>query len=500
MEHGEILWGNRRLPLFPLLMTIIVQPLKFFEIEYPYLISAYLINIISLCLSIPILYLINKKILKKTVLALISTFLFMINPEYLLWNIQPILETFFVFSILLTFYFHFFKRLELKYLGVCFASLIRYEAVLLAPIFVIDAILYKKEIKKSLLLGSISILPLFFWIVSAYIFYGSTIYLQPALFDSHAGVHFLYSINATVSLGIHYGMSGIRFLGTRAAVSLILIIGIIYFHKNRFFTSLFLWFGGYTALHMYFFFNFYRFVLPILWLVITFCIYGVYMLYCSLRKRIHSNLSIFHKLFLLISVIVFFSFYQFYNKQFILNALLIDISVILALLLVFSITIFLETNRLTMYKVSFILAILLLTTSAAIFNGDIRTNEVAYQMIQFRKVGEWYKIVAKDGDVLVATSPGMIQYYSGLPDEYFARTNEFHANNTAEFIEELTNRGVTYVVWDSKQGNRSKDYYYYVLNVELISFLSDGTDKPHFKLVHTVNIHSHIAYVYKFTH
>jgi hypothetical protein len=138
-------------------------------------------------------------------------------------------------------------------------------------------------------------------------------------------------------------------------------------------------------------------------------------------------------------------------------------------------------------------------TFAANFNGDIRTNTLAYQMIEFRKVGEWYKTAAKEGDILVATSPGMIQYFSGLPDEYFLKTNDFQANTTAEFIEELKKLGVTYVVWDSKQGNRPKDYYYYVLNVELISFLSDGTDKPHFKLVHTVDIRSHIAYVYKFS-
>lgn len=79
------------------------------------------------------------------------------------------------------------------------------------------------------------------------------------------------------------------------------------------------------------------------------------------------------------------------------------------------------------------------------------------------------------------------------------RTNEFHANTTAEFIRELKSRGVTYVVWDSKQGNRPKDYYYYLLNVELISFLSDGTDKANFKLVHIVDIRSNIAYVYKFS-
>jgi hypothetical protein len=170
-------------------------------------------------------------------------------------------------------------------------------------------------------------------------------------------------------------------------------------------------------------------------------------------------------------------------------------------MVVFSIVFVLETaeQRKKKYKLSFFLIILFIMTFAATLNGDIRTNTLAYEMIQFRKVGEWYEVVAKDGDILVSTSPGMIQYFSGLPDDYFLRTNEFQANTTAEFIEELKSRGVTYVVWDSKQGNRPKDYYYYALNVELISFLSDGTDKPHFKLVHSINIRSHIAYVYEYS-
>ena len=53
MERGEFLWGNKRLPLFPLMMVIFAQPFKLFGIEYPYLIGAHVINIISVGLSVP---------------------------------------------------------------------------------------------------------------------------------------------------------------------------------------------------------------------------------------------------------------------------------------------------------------------------------------------------------------------------------------------------------------------------------------------------------------
>ncbi len=502
-EHWEIRWGDKRLPLFPLLMAILAQPFKLFGIDHPYLISAYLINLISLSLSIPLLYSVNKKILKSTVLSLLSTFLFVINAEYLVWNIQPILDTFLVFSILLTFYLYFFKRMELKYFGVCFASLIRYEAILLAPIFLFDDIFFKKrERKKLILLGPMAIAPLTFWVISAYLVYGLPAYLrQVQVIGSHAGLSFLLSINWVITIGIYFGFNGLRFLITRLIVSIILIIGLISFHKNRFFLPLFLWLGSYTALHMYFSFNYSRFVIPILWLIITFCVYGLNSSYNTIRKQMHHNFSKFHKISLMILVITTFSFYQFYDKSYILNAFFVDILVASLLLSTFSLIIILETadQKRNNYKISLILIILFLSTFASTFNGDIRTNDIAYQKIQFRKVGEWYKDVALKNDILVATSIGIVQHYSGLPNEFFLGTASFRANTTTEFIEELKNRGVTYVVWDSYQGNRAKDYYYNVYRVWLISFLSDGENKPHFELVYEVDIHSQIAYVYKFS-
>jgi hypothetical protein len=407
-----------------------------------------------------------------------------------------------MFSVILSFYLLIINKFKLKYLAVGFAAFVKYEAMLLIPIFLLDDYLFQRRLKESTFLGMLASIGPVLWILLAYISFGTTRYIQQVeVAGTHAGLNFLRSITIALIWGVYYGSNRFGLILVGILVSCFTLVGVISFHRSRYFMTAFLWLVGYTGVHMYFWVAHTRYVLQILWLLLIFSVYGVHKFLSQIRIRrvfpVSKPLQILIMVLLLVSAIVV----QYVNKSWTMAFLWVDIllTFVLVSLLAITATFGLKIRNSNRFLVCSAIIFLFITISGAMFTGDDLQQQIGYQMIQFREVGEWYKTVAKEGDVLVATSPGMIQYYSGLQNEYFLSTSEFDANTTEEFISELKNRGVTYVVWDSKQGNRPKDYYYYSLNVELISFLSDGTDKPHFKVVHTVNIRSRIAYVYKFS-
>ncbi|MBZ0252381.1 MAG: hypothetical protein K8I02_03485, partial [Candidatus Methylomirabilis sp.] len=116
-----------------------------------------------------------------------------------------------------------------------------------------------------------------------------------------------------------------------------------------------------------------------------------------------------------------------------------------------------------------------------------------YTYAQHYLVGKWFKESARPGDKLLAVNQHIVQYASGLPQEYFDDLSAPYAARTREaFVRELAERGVTHLIWDNDPLEPT------MYTGRLFQFLSDGVDYPHFKLLRTVAVGPKLAYVYKF--
>jgi len=97
----------------------------------------------------------------------------------------------------------------------------------------------------------------------------------------------------------------------------------------------------------------------------------------------------------------------------------------------------------------------LLLVAAALIGGVassiqlMRRPSVLTNRSTFRQVGEWYRAAARPGDKLVVTLPRIVRYYSGLPGESVVPSGSLDASSVEALLQELREKGVTYVVWDS---------------------------------------------------
>lgn len=124
----------------------------------------------------------------------------------------------------------------------------------------------------------------------------------------------------------------------------------------------------------------------------------------------------------------------------------------------------------------------------------VNKNEIAkYSMAQYVEVGKWYREVVKPDDYLLSRFPWIVRYSSRLWPEYFdSALDDYKSNTYEELIEELTQRRVTYVAWNSGELDFPTN------KASLLSFLSAGKNFPNFKLVKSISIGPHSSYVYRF--
>jgi len=116
-----------------------------------------------------------------------------------------------------------------------------------------------------------------------------------------------------------------------------------------------------------------------------------------------------------------------------------------------------------------------------------------YTYAQHYLVGEWLRENAKPGDKVLAVNQHIIQYASGLGESYFDDIVAPYSATTREaFIDELRERGITYLVWDNDPLEPT------MYTGRLFQFLSDGVSYPHFRFVRSVAVGPKRAYVYRF--
>jgi hypothetical protein len=90
---------------------------------------------------------------------------------------------------------------------------------------------------------------------------------------------------------------------------------------------------------------------------------------------------------------------------------------------------------------------------------------------EFRMLAEWYVKNAKPGEKLVTTMTSVVGLYAKPYESDFIPTSYIGGNNLAEFIVNCYRQDITYVAWDSRIGLLPRDAYYKTWRMERIKDL-----------------------------
>lgn len=113
----------------------------------------------------------------------------------------------------------------------------------------------------------------------------------------------------------------------------------------------------------------------------------------------------------------------------------------------------------------------------------MRSDYITAHRAPFRHLGLWYRQAARPGDRMLLTLSRIPAYYSGLPQHAFVRSETLEATSVHELREELTRRGITYVVWDNEQADEPMGYYARRFKTALLDALKA---QPELEFVHHI--------------
>jgi len=128
--------------------------------------------------------------------------------------------------------------------------------------------------------------------------------------------------------------------------------------------------------------------------------------------------------------------------------------------------------------------------------------------VSMRLVGEWYNAHAKPGERLVVSEPWIVQEYVPVNEAAnILPLGQFRSQSPEQFVSDLANLDVQYVVWDSHHGRLSPEgdnlpagysYYYRKYRMDLIAPLAYGRNWGAFEFLDTVGVAHDKAHIYRF--
>jgi hypothetical protein len=262
--------------------------------QHPDLTAGWLLNAILHPLNLILFWLVGRHVVGKAALWL--AILAALNPQGLYLLTDPIAETTLLFCILLTFYF-IFRRSNWAYVLASVTTMVRYEgAALILAAFVMDMVYRKnrQERLRALAYSALATLPLAIWMAGTFVHWGPETYLtvfgkeysklvEPA--KSQTG--FVNSVDVLWRTGFYpllmpypgASQDFIEILWKSSKTIMIagLLVGSLYGLGQRRWkiSALLIFFLLYFCIHARFPFAFLRYYMPISWMALLICLFGL---------------------------------------------------------------------------------------------------------------------------------------------------------------------------------------------------------------------------------
>ncbi len=130
-------------------------------------------------------------------------------------------------------------------------------------------------------------------------------------------------------------------------------------------------------------------------------------------------------------------------------------------------------------------AILALMLVSSQFNV-VRTLGNGKKDVEFKLLADWYINHAKPSEKMLTSMPSIVKLYAPRFAANFIHIKYFRANTPQDFIRKCRQAHITYIAWDSRIGLRPKYNYYHRWGIKNIASLAQPKDHPPFKYITTI--------------
>jgi hypothetical protein len=441
--------------------------------QHPGLTAGWLLNAILHPFNLILLWLINRKLVGKS--GLWIAIIVILNPVVIYLLTEPIVETTFLFFILLTFYF-LLKNSRWSYLFASITTMVRYEgAALILAAFILDMIYSKtkQERFRAFLYSVLAVTPVAIWMIGIFMnpqeetylnVYGkeyAKLYVQPE--ESRTG--FLMNLNVLWQTGFQpllipffsNNQEDINMIWGLSKIFAIMgfVFGSIYglFKRRWEVLALLIFLTSYFVIHLKFPVQYSRYYMPIFWVALLLCWFGFQSIWKLLNKneRIPRPIIFFFQAIILIIAIMWLvSLPPLLPKLTPVSTTSVSMLYVAA-----AVVLLLLAGRTYIYKIknifpqAVVLAMLCLVIASNQFvlasmlgNGQ--------RDVEFKYLGDWYVANAKPGEKMGLFLAHVVRIYTtkyadnlvGLPK----------ADNPVDFVKACYDANITYVVWASREG------------------------------------------------
>jgi hypothetical protein len=462
----------------------------------PYLTAGWLLNAILHPFTVVLLWLVGKKILGGAAVwfAIIAA----INPWTIYSLTQPIVETTYLFFILLTVYL-ILGRSRWAYPAASVTMMVRYEgAALILAAFIADIIHSKSrgDIIKAIGCSALASMPLAIWLLLTVVTWqvGSTHYFN-VFFSKEYAKAFVEPVKDRTGFGLHlqllwqtgfqpllmpYPTASADFVEvliklSKAIGAVSFLLGCIFAILKRSWEVLvvLLFFVPYFVLHAYYPYPFPRFHSTIFWIAILISWFGLQNLWRSLSDKWPVPkvlVRISQVTITIIAVLWVASLAPYLAKAsaFSPRSASMPYAATAVACLLFAGRLYIERTRgfLSGLTVLAMMCLMIISNQFSL----VRLLGDGKREIEFKMLGEWFAENAGPGDKMAVYNCESAALFAGK----FASniTNFPKADNPEQLVEKLYEQNFTYVVWATREGMSKQHTGYHLMGLDKnIAFL-----------------------------
>jgi hypothetical protein len=518
--HLRMPGGFKLAPVLGILQNLLV-PVSWGQ--SPELTAGWLLNAIVHPFTIVLLWLVGRRIIGKSAawVAIIAA----VNPWLVYMLTEPIVETTYLFFILLTIYL-IFRRSRWAYLLASITTMVRYEgAALILAAFVVDVIHRKdrRDAVKAIAFSLLASLPLAIWLALTVVNWqaGTTHYFE-VLFSKDYSKVFGEPKSDRTGLGLHWQIlwrTGFQplllpYMGASSDFAEMLfklsqmvcitgfLLGCIWAGLKRRWEVLvlLLFFVPYFILHSYYPYPLARFHSTIFWIVLLVVWFGLQSAGGALARKAQFG----QRAVLAFQVVIIAAA----GVWFILLACHLGVAAsasptsatipYVAMVVVLIIIVM----RMSAVKWRFLprnlciaaLMCLMITSNQFLLANLLGDGK---REIEFKQLGEWFSANASPGEKL-AVYNNITQVFAG---KNAANVVGYpRADGPEELTSKLRDEHITYVVWATREGvgNRHNDYRFVGLDKN-IAFLAKPQDIGPYKFVTQVGNNNGFVNIFRLT-
>ncbi len=451
------------LPLYPLLLSLLtrINPADGFD---PIYMTAMVLNMALLLPYLLLVFLVYRRFLSRK--ASLAALLFLgVNLYTVYMAINSELEMVLSFLIVLSLYLT-MRDSKLAYLTAFFTAFTKWDSVFIVPAVMFRDFFYNKKRALSLALGVVAASGTAAWLLLSILTtrgthpYVSEIAHRGPNIYRYIGDCFLVASGFIQWMATHAWFSDMPWF-TWPALVLLLIAGIVtvagiiwggvlvWKSRRKEFAPVFVFLAGFLLIHMVYQNTKDRYVMPILWILVLFLMYGLAEGIRPWLARQMDRLPMKAQAIIRLAVITGAG--VIYTIS--LVAIIRDATswhfffALLFTVLAAAITLYDDAKKDTVIK-AMIIVLCGVAINLSVYYGVRALDHHGLSRVEFKKAALWFRDNAKPGDKMLISEANVPMYYSGFGPDRFPMSFFIKGKTVAELVPELAAMKITHVFVD----------------------------------------------------